>query len=119
MQNSILQEHIRIVQFLRNLKECPPRVLVLEGGSPQDRKYLGRFWGALLNCSYHTPPCFSCDICEDIFNGRFLDMLELDGEGGFIKIEDVRAVHLEKNHKPREGKYKIFYFIFYALFQEC
>lgn len=48
-------EQARIRNFLRRLAERPPQVLLLEGGSAEERLAAAHFWGMLLNCDKGAP----------------------------------------------------------------
>ncbi|WP_052813007.1 hypothetical protein [Desulfonatronum thioautotrophicum] len=46
----------RVVDVLGRLTARPPRVLLLEGGTAEEREKLGLYWTALLNCTGAVPP---------------------------------------------------------------
>ncbi|TVQ97617.1 MAG: DNA polymerase III subunit delta' [Desulfovibrionales bacterium] len=45
----------RVVDVLGRLTFRPPRVLLLEGGTAEEREKLGLYWAALLNCTEAVP----------------------------------------------------------------
>ncbi len=59
----------RVVGILARLLSRPPRVLLLEGGTAEEREKLGLYWTALLNCSAlpsssFTPPSLQHSSCN-------------------------------------------------------
>ncbi|WP_231941836.1 DNA polymerase III subunit delta' [Candidatus Desulfovibrio trichonymphae] len=68
--------------LLGRLGSAPPQVLLLEGGSEEERFDMARYWGACCNCPQrgaHHPPCLACPVCRQIAAGEFLDMFVYDG----------------------------------------
>ncbi len=94
---------------LEALANTPPQVIMIEGGTADERFAMGMWWAARLNCvqvtsagaSSQTPhlfgetvtpqvPCLACPDCLQIATQTFRDLHILDGRGGVnIKIDDV------------------------------
>lgn len=62
-----------------------------------------------LNCQ-HGPtdtPCGSCNSCQEIARGSFLDVMEIDGASN-RGIEEIRELRENVRYAPSEGRYKIY-----------
>jgi len=92
----------RIVSYLRRLVNAPPNVLLLEGGTRQERERLGLLWAALLNCR-SGDPCGSCGTCRQIASESYRDLYILRGAEESIKIDDVRPYRWILADKPYEA----------------
>ncbi|WP_051434345.1 DNA polymerase III subunit delta' [Desulfonatronum lacustre] len=117
----------RVVGILARLLSRPPRVLLLEGGTAEERQKLGLYWTALLNCSALPPssslhpspydsslalpggprPCEQCPACSRIRDGVFLDLVYLDGREGRIGIDTVRELRGLLGQAPRDAKRRV------------
>jgi DNA polymerase-3 subunit delta' len=85
----------RIAAFLDRLAGDPPRSLLLEGGTVEERLALARFWAARLMCRESSPPCGQCRICLQVAEDASRDLFLLNGAEGNISIDtgrEVRAV---------------------------
>jgi DNA polymerase III subunit gamma/tau len=70
---------------------------------------LSRIFAKALNCSNPNgvEPCGKCVNCEEIAQGRSLDVTELDA-ASHNKVEDVRPIIESVQFKPTSSKFKIF-----------
>lgn len=108
-----------IERRLDALSSAPPGVLLLEGGSEEDRLRLATRWAKALNCQAKKDlaPCGECAVCRQIEAREYLDVLYFDGRisnrdddenpGVFaaLRIENIRKVKASIGVKPRgEGK---------------
>jgi DNA polymerase-3 subunit delta' len=100
----------RICRYLLALRTNPPSVLLLEGGTQQERDRLGLYWTGLLNCVSDSPPCGQCPACLQIGSGVFRDMIFFRGREGPIRIEDVRNVRRSMGQRPEHGAYRVVVF---------
>lgn len=68
-----------------------------------------RIFAKALNCEKGpTPtPCNRCASCEEIAEGRSLDVLEIDGASN-RGIDEVRELRENVKFSPTKGKYKIY-----------
>ena len=68
-----------------------------------------RIFAKALNClsPNGAEPCGKCENCEQIAEGRALDVMELDG-ASHNKVEDVRPIIEAVQFKPVASKYKVF-----------
>lgn len=71
---------------------------------------LAKAFAQALNCRQPDPPCGQCASCLKAAQGRHPDLhlIEGEGAGGSIKIEQVRALQREAALKPYEGRYRVF-----------
>lgn len=107
--DSILCNQTRVLDILRCFSSHPPNVLLLEGGTLEEREKTALYWSALLNCKYATSsPCQNCTVCSHIFSGTFRDQYLFYGREGTIKIEDVREIRNVMGQMPEHGGHRVF-----------
>lgn len=97
----------RIRSGLNKLAASPPQVLILEGGSVEERFSVALWHAARLNCMREDGerPCLECSSCLQIGAQSFHDLYVLDGREGSIKIETIRELRSILGEPPRgEGK---------------
>ncbi|WP_028576236.1 hypothetical protein [Desulfomicrobium escambiense] len=90
----------RIAGFLDRLAGNPPRSLLLEGGTVEERLALARFWAARLMCRETSPPCGQCRICQQVAEDASRDLFLLNGAQGAITIDTVREVRAVLGDPP-------------------
>ncbi|GAB6111494.1 DNA polymerase III subunit delta' [Desulfomicrobium salsuginis] len=90
----------RIAAFLDRLAGDPPRSLLLEGGTVEERLALARFWAAHLMCRESSPPCGQCRICQQVAEDASRDLFLLNGAEGNITIDTVREVRAVLGDPP-------------------
>ncbi|MCM8811498.1 MAG: DNA polymerase III subunit gamma/tau [Candidatus Omnitrophica bacterium] len=68
-----------------------------------------RIFAKSLNCQEGptSTPCLSCAACEEIAQGRSLDVLEIDGASN-RGIDQIRALRDHSKFSPAGGAYKIY-----------
>ena len=106
------ERHARGRGHLRRLASNPPQVLLIEGGTMEERTAFGFWWTALLNCERRRDPgyapshggrgpCLACAVCSLIANNEFRDLFFFDGRAASIKIDEVRALRATLAEAPR------------------
>ncbi len=90
----------RIAGFLDRLAGNPPRSLLLEGGTVEERLALARFWAARLMCRESSPPCGQCRVCQQVAEDASRDLFLLNGAEGSITIDTVREVRAVLGDPP-------------------
>lgn len=70
---------------------------------------IARILAKALNCQKGiTPePCGECAACVDIDNGRFVDLIEVDGASR-TRVEDTRELLDNVQYAPTVGRFKIY-----------
>ncbi len=90
----------RITAFLHKLGFAPPKSLLLEGGTADDRLELGLYWAARLNCMAENAPCGVCRVCMQIQDDVFRDLILLNGAEGTIPVDTIREVRSVLSDPP-------------------
>src|SRR5580692_10701100 len=67
-----------------------------------------RILAKCLNCEtgITSQPCGTCSTCEEITQGRFLDLIEVDAASR-TKVEDTRDLLESVQFTPNRGRFKI------------
>lgn len=95
----------RLKAVLDRLGQAPPQVLLLEGGSEEQRLDLARYWAARCNCpqaahAENGAPCLACPVCLQIASGEYLDLAAYDGRISNREDEEnpglVRAFNMQR-----------------------
>lgn len=70
---------------------------------------IARILAKCLNCAVgiSANPCNTCDACQAIDQGRFLDLLEIDAASR-TKVEDTRELLDNVQYAPTQGRFKIY-----------
>ena len=70
---------------------------------------IARILSKSLNCEVQAGanPCGQCDTCQDIEQGRYVDLLEIDAASR-TKVEDTRELLDNVQYKPTRGRYKVY-----------
>ena len=70
---------------------------------------LARILAKCLNCrdGVSAEPCGRCEACEEIDQGRFMDLIEVDAASR-TKVDDTRALLDNAQYAPGKGRFKIY-----------
>jgi DNA polymerase-3 subunit gamma/tau len=70
---------------------------------------VARLLAKALNCEkgITSEPCLECDACLAIEQGRFIDLIEIDGASR-TRVEDTREVLENVQYLPTSGRFKIY-----------
>ena len=70
---------------------------------------IARIFAKSLNCEtgITSTPCGTCDVCLDIDQGRFIDLLEIDAASR-TKVDDTREILDNVQYAPTRGRYKVY-----------
>ncbi len=69
----------------------------------------GRILAKAVNClaDGRGEPCNECDMCQDITQGRALDIIEIDAASN-RGIDEIRELRERVNFAPNRAKYKVY-----------
>lgn len=70
---------------------------------------IARILARSLNCEtgITASPCGTCSACQEINDGRFIDLIEVDAASR-TKVEDTRDLLENIQYRPTRGRYKIY-----------
>jgi DNA polymerase-3 subunit gamma/tau len=70
---------------------------------------IARILARALNCEkgITANPCGECSACQEINEGRFVDLIEVDAASR-TKVEDTRELLENIQYRPTRGRYKIY-----------
>lgn len=70
---------------------------------------VARLLAKALNCEQgiSSEPCLQCDACLAIEQGRFIDLIEIDGASR-TRVEDTRELLENVQYSPTNGRFKIY-----------
>lgn len=70
---------------------------------------IARILAKALNCEtgISSEPCLKCDACIAIEQGRFIDLIEIDGASK-TRVEDTRDLLDNVQYAPASGRFKIY-----------
>src|SRR5258708_121007 len=70
---------------------------------------IARLLAKALNCEsgVQAEPCLICDACQAIEQGRFIDLIEIDGASR-TRVEDTRELLENVQYAQTSGRFKIY-----------
>jgi DNA polymerase-3 subunit gamma/tau len=70
---------------------------------------IARIFAKCLNCEagVSSVPCGTCSACQEIAEGRFIDLIEVDAASK-TKVEDTRELLENVQYAPSRGRYKVY-----------
>jgi len=70
---------------------------------------IARLLAKSLNCETGptAAPCCQCDHCQEIAQGRFVDLIEIDAASR-TKVEDTREILDNIQYLPTRGRFKVY-----------
>jgi DNA polymerase-3 subunit delta' len=95
-----LSSQARVAGFLDRLAGDPPRSLLLEGGTAEERLALALYWAARLMCRESGAPCGECRLCRQVADDASRDLFLLNGAEGSISIDTVREIRAVLGDPP-------------------
>lgn len=103
------QDHVTRTLTNALKKDRVAQGYILTGPRGVGKTTTARIIAKALNCSQSKDgvPCNSCTTCQEITDGRNLDVLEIDGASN-RGIEEIRNLREAIKYPPMEAPYKIF-----------
>lgn len=103
------QEHVlrALVNALEN--ERLHHAYLFSGTRGVGKTTIARILARSLNCEtgITAKPCGECASCQEISEGRFIDLIEVDAASR-TKVEDTRDLLENVQYRPTRGRFKIY-----------
>lgn len=103
------QQHV--LQALTNalMHQRLHHAYLLTGTRGVGKTTIARILAKSLNCEQGitATPCGQCDTCQEIDQGRYVDLLEIDAASR-TKVEDTRELLDNVQYRPTRGRYKVY-----------
>ncbi|MDO5506334.1 MAG: DNA polymerase III subunit gamma/tau, partial [Pseudoxanthomonas suwonensis] len=103
------QEHV--VRALSNALESGRvhHAFLFTGTRGVGKTTIARIFAKSLNCESGTSadPCGTCEVCQAIDAGRFIDLLEIDAASN-TGVDDVRELIENAQYMPSRGRTKVY-----------
>ncbi|MEE8437374.1 MAG: DNA polymerase III subunit gamma/tau, partial [Candidatus Neomarinimicrobiota bacterium] len=108
-EDVIGQEHVTRTLSNAFKKDRVAQAYLLTGPRGVGKTTTARIIAKALNCPQTNAgnPCNECNVCQEITDGRNLDVLEIDGASN-RGIEEIRNLREQIKYAPMNGPCKIF-----------
>ena len=103
------QEHVARVLINALNSQRLHHAFLFTGTRGVGKTTIARILAKSLNCDDGptATPCERCSACQEIDQGRFVDLIEVDGASR-TKVDDTRELLDNVQYSPTRGRYKIY-----------
>lgn len=103
------QRHVLAVLANSCTRDRLHHAYLFSGSRGVGKTTLARLFAKGLNCAtgITATPCRQCGPCQEIEQGRFVDLLEIDAASR-TKVEDTRELLDNIHYAPASGRFKIY-----------
>ncbi len=103
------QEHINRALINSLTQQRLHHAYLFTGTRGVGKTSIARILAKALNCEQgiSAEPCLACDACLAIEQGRFIDLIEIDGASR-TRVEDTRELLDNVQYVPTNGRFKIY-----------
>jgi DNA polymerase-3 subunit gamma/tau len=102
---------VHVVQALTNAlnRQQLHHAYLFAGTRGVGKTTLGRILAKCLNCEIGitSKPCAHCQPCQEIVNGHFIDLIEVDAASR-TRVEDTRELLENVPYLPTSGRFKVY-----------
>jgi len=103
------QEHVVTVLVNALTQQRLHHAYLFTGTRGVGKTTIARIFAKSLNCEtgITATPCGQCDVCLEIDQGRFVDLLEIDAASK-TKVDDTKEILDNVQYAPTRGRYKVY-----------
>lgn len=103
------QDHVTHVLIQSLKKDRLHHAYLFTGTRGVGKTSVARILAKALNCErgIDAEPCLICDACQAIEQGRFIDLIEIDGASR-TRVEDTRELLDNVQYAPTNARFKIY-----------
>jgi len=108
-QQMVGQEHVLRALVNALDRDQVHHAFLFTGTRGVGKTTIARILAKSLNCEQGvgSQPCGSCSACQEIDQGRFVDLIEVDAASR-TKVEDTRELLDNVQYAPTRGRYKVY-----------